>query len=460
LTAVRFGRGPSFLTAALGVAAYDFFFVAPFLTFEVEDVNYLLTFLMMFGVGLLVSELTGRIRRQERDALLREEQTAALFALSRDLGAADGAAGAAAVIARHASGLFGGRAWVLLPGEDGLRDAAASPPGAALEDRDMTVAKWSYEHGRPAGLGTDTLPGSSTVCAPLAIGGAVLGALALQPEPPAPLRLDQRELLDAVCRQAAFALERTRLAEEARASALRARAEEMRSSLLSAVSHDLRTPLAAITGAATSLRDDAGLDPGTQGELLESICEEADRLERLVANLLDMTRLESGAVALKRDWIPVEELIVSALTRLEGKLGARAVNLDLPADLPLISVDPVLLEQLLVNLLENAAKYTPPAAAIDVGARIEGGAAVVTVADRGPGLPPGAGERVFEKFYRGAHTGVPGAGLGLSICRGIAEAHGGAVRAEDRPGGGALLRVTIPLVGRAPAILPAEELPR
>jgi two-component system sensor histidine kinase KdpD len=269
-------------------------------------------------------------------------------------------------------------------------------------------------------------------------------------------RADDRHFLDAFVRQAALAVERARLGEEARAAALRARGEELRSSLLSAVSHDLRTPLAAITGAASALRDAAeGLAPAERVELLDTIADEAERLERLLANLLDMTRLESGGVELRREWVPIEEIVGAALGRLERRLAGRAVATDLPEDLPLVAADPLLLEQLLVNLVENAVKYTPAGSPIELSAAVRDGALELAVADRGPGIPRAAESRVFEKFFRGAHPGVPGAGLGLSICRAIAEAHGGSLMAEDRPGGGAVLRLALPL-GEGPPAAPEE----
>jgi two-component system sensor histidine kinase KdpD len=253
--------------------------------------------------------------------------------------------------------------------------------------------------------------------------------------------------------QGALALERARLAEEARVAALRLKTEELRSSLLSAVSHDLRTPLAAITGAATTLRDaTAELRPAQRADLLETICEEAERLERLVRNLLDMTQLQSGTLEVKREWVPLDEIVGSALTRLDAQLAGRAVLADLPADLPLVSVDPVLLEQVFVNLLENARKYTPADSSVEIRARVEDGGVAVEVADRGPGLPPGSEGRLFEKFYRGSRTGAPGAGLGLAICRGIAQAHGGTLVAEDRAGGGAVFRLTLPPTGTVPSV--------
>lgn len=240
------------------------------------------------------------------------------------------------------------------------------------------------------------------------------------------------------------------------AAELRARTEEMRSSLLSAVSHDLRTPLAAITGAASTLREaHRDMSDAQRAELADTICEEAERLERFVVNLLEMTRLQAGALEVKREWVPLEELVGSALTRLEAQLGGRPVHAPLPADLPLISVDPVLLEQVFFNLLENAAKHTPPGSPIEITARAVDGQMTIEVSDRGPGLPAGAEARVFDKFYRAAPGGTRGAGLGLAICRGIVQAHGGTITARTRPEGGATFQIVLPLTGVAPSV-PAE----
>ena len=244
VTAVRYGRGPSILAAAIAVAAYDFFFVPPVYTFAVADGRYFLTFAMMFVVGLMLSELTARVRRQEVEARQREERTKILYALSRELSAADSRAAAATVVTRHAAEAFEARSFLLLSNSDGtLEQVARFPLGAPLDRKETVVAQWAFEHGRIAGLGTDTLPGSSTACFPLRVGGASLGAIALQPKTGTPLRLEQREFLEAFNRQAAFAFERMKLSDEARSAALRAKAEEMRSSLLSAVSHDLQDAL-------------------------------------------------------------------------------------------------------------------------------------------------------------------------------------------------------------------------
>jgi len=233
-------------------------------------------------------------------------------------------------------------------------------------------------------------------------------------------------------------------------STLHAKMEEMRSALLSAVSHDLRTPIASITGAATALRDDPDLDIRTRDELVEAVIDQAGRLERLVANLLDMTRLESGGIALKRDWVPLDEMVGSALTRLEARLGERKVAVDIPDDVPLLFVDPVLMEQLFVNLLENADNHTPPGSSLEIRARSDGDRVRIDILDHGIGFAPDMEERVFEKFVRGSASGAAGAGLGLPICRGIVEAHGGSIWAENRSDGGAILHVVVPHAGTPP----------
>jgi two-component system, OmpR family, sensor histidine kinase KdpD len=453
ITAVWFGRGPSVLAAGLGVACYDFFFIEPVHTFSVQDHRYFLTFGMMFAVGLAISNLTARLRRQQQDAQAREQRTAVLYAITRELAATDEPHQIGAIAARHAADIFAGSALVLSAATEGdLRPIGAFPDGAHLDAKDMVVAKWSDEHHALAGFGTDTLPGGDTLCAPLHVGQSRLGVLAIMPRNKVAIRAEQRAFLDVLCRQIAVALERIRLSEEAKQASLRAKTEEMRSSLLSAVSHDLRTPLASITGAATSLRDDANLGTETRTELVESIVGEAERLERLVANLLDMTRLESGAMALKRDWVPLDEMVGSALTRLETRLGVRTVAVTIGPDVPLVRVDPVLFEQVFVNLLENAEKYTPAGSPLEIEAHSAGDYVEIDFIDHGAGLPPGTEARIFEKFYRGPHLGVSGAGLGLPICKGIIEAHGGTICAKSGISQGATFHISIPRGGTPPTL--------
>lgn len=459
VVAFRLGRGPSLLAAGLSVAAYDFFFVPPFHTFSVEHAKYLLTFGMMFGVGWAISYLTDRLRRQEKDARTREERTAALYSFTRELATTQEETRAAEITARHAADVFGGEAIVFLrDGTGKLRAHGKSRAEDRLSEEEMAVARWVSDHGRPAGRGTDTLPGTKLTCVPLLTGTATLGVLALRLPAIEVLEAEDRNFLDAFVRQAVLSIERARLTEEAKAAALRARTEEMRSALLSAVSHDLRTPLATITGAGTALRDDRGkLGPAQHADLLEVICTEATRMERLIHNILDMVRLESGGIAPRREWIPLEEIVGSALGRMEEDLADREVKVELPESLPLVSVDPVLFEQVFVNLLDNAVKYTGAKSPIEVRALPKARELWIEVSDRGPGLPEGAESRVFEKFYRGPKARSGGAGLGLAICLGIVEAHTATLTAENREGGGATFRIRLPLLDAPPAMEPAEE---
>jgi two-component system, OmpR family, sensor histidine kinase KdpD len=445
--ATRYGPGPSTLAAVLSVAAFDFFFVPPRLTFAVGDTQYLVTFAVMLVVGLLVSTLTARVRAQAEAARTRERRTQVLYAVSRDLARAKTREEVASAASRHVSELVQGPAEVLLPQADGR--LACPDEGPAADVREAAVAQWVFDHRRVAGLGTDTLPGASSTYLPLVGSQAVLGVLGVRPhESLQPLAPDQVDLLEALARQTASGLERVLLASEAELARLAIETERLRNTLLSSVSHDLRTPLAAITGAASSLLEAASLEPATERGLKESILEEAQRLNRIVTNLLHMTRLESGSIGLDRDWHSLEELVGSALARLEGSTKERPVDVEIPADLPLVSMDGVLVEQVLVNLLDNAFKHTTPGTPVRVTAGLAASVVTVAVEDEGPGLPPGGQERVFEKFYRGP-TGQQGFGLGLPICRAIVTAHGGRIWAEARQPRGTAFRFTLP-VGEGP----------
>jgi len=433
-------RGPSLVAASLAVVAFDFCFVPPRFTFAVADAGHLLTFAVMFGAGLTISTLTARLRRQERDAVIRERHTAALLAFTRDIAAATSPGDVAAVAVRHLEESFPVAVSVLVPDFDEGGTLVAAAGLMPLAAQEQAVARWAFDHGEAAGLGTDTLPGARVLAVPLVAGDVTVGVIAVQ------ARQDPRRrggtalpLLEAFARQAGLALARVRYAEEARESGLRAHTEELRSSLLSAVSHDLRTPLAVITGAATTLRDDADrLSPEARGELLSSIVDDAKRLERVLGNLLQLTRVESGLVP-NRDWIPVEELVGAALTRLEDAIQDRAVKLEIPSDL-VVSVDPVLFEQVLINLIDNALKHGAPP--IELRARRRDKLIEIEVRDHGAGIPAGSGTRLFDKFVRASNA--PGAGLGLAVVRAIVEAHGGTVSVEEPTGGGARFRVQLP----------------
>ena len=419
--AARYGRGPSIVAVLASVAAFDFFFVPPYLTFVVTDTQYLLTFAVMLTVGLVIGSLTARIRRQAEAAEQRERRTAALYAMSRELAQAGATDQLVAIAARHIAEVFGADVTIHL-GED---------------------------------VGDDEV---EAVCLPLLGHGGGLGVVRVRPRRRHTLvGLEPRRQLETFVNQTALALERARLADEAREARVGAETERLRSSLLSSVSHDLRTPLATITGAVSTILEGGDrLDTRTRTELLESVRDEAERLNRLVQNLLQMTRLESRALQVRREWHPLEEVIGAALRRLATALAGHKVVVNVPPDLPLVAIDDVLIEQVLVNLLDNAAKYTPAGSLIRVIATATDDRLTVEVSDHGPGLPPGEEERVFDKFHRAEPHARRGAGLGLAICRGIVEAHGGRIWAQNLPEGGVAFLFTLPVSGTRPAAVPAD----
>ncbi|HUL50815.1 MAG TPA: sensor histidine kinase KdpD [Gemmatimonadales bacterium] len=459
LVASRYGRGPTVFASFLSIALFDFCFVPPQGTFAVSDVRYLLTFGVMFAIALIMSNLTLRIRAQAETARERERRTGALYAMSRELAAIRGQDQLVATVNAHVRDTFGAPALVLLPDESRhLRLPKASSPEVSIDDKERSVATWVFEHGQAAGAGTDTLPASQGLYIPLVAASGSIGVLGVRPSDPRRFQDPAvRQLLETFAGQAALALERAMLAEQAQREQVEIEAERLRTSLLSSLSHDLRTPLGAITGAASSLLEGRVESEATRKDMLQTILEEASRMNRLIANLLDMIRVESGALQVQKEWQPLEEPVGVALIRLEERLRGRPVNVHLSPDLPLIPVDAVLIEQVFVNLLENAAKYTPAGTPIDISAVAHDGVMTVEVADRGPGIPPGEETKIFDKFYRSSSaTSASGVGLGLTISRGIIMAHGGRITAQNRPGGGAVFRFTLPISGPPPSAVPAE----
>jgi len=339
----------------------------------------------------------------------------------------------------------------------GLRSVAGGEVPQARSERELAVARWVFEHGRPAGRGTDTLPASEALFFPLVGTRGCLGVfgIALGPRAPAPSP-SRAQLLETYVAQTALAVERALLEEEADRARVAAETEQARSALLSAVSHDLRTPLASMTGAASVLLDQrAEMGAEERRELLETIREEADRLGRLVGDLLDLTRLESGSLQARKEWYPLEEVVSSALGRLEPMLAGRKVLVNLPHEVLLAPMDPILLEQVFINLVENAVKYSPADSPIEISARAGPEEIIVAISDRGPGLPPGEEKRIFERFYRVADgRRAEGTGLGLAVCEAVLKVHGGRIEADNRPGGGAVFRFALPLEGTPP---PAGE---
>ena len=461
LVASRYGRGPSVAAALVSIGLFDFFFVPPFYTFAVSDVRYLLTFAVMLAIALVISGLTLRIRAQAESARGRERRTASLYAMSRELAASRGRVELVSVAERHLADTLAAQVQILLPSaEDRVEIPVGTTPAYPLDEKERSVAQWAFDHLLVAGVGSDTLPGALARYVPLLGSSGIVGVMGVRPADPRRLQDPAlQHLLDTFAAQAAVALERALVAERAQQEQVEAEAERLRTALLSSLSHDMRTPLGAITGAASSLLEDQGA-LGAEGrrDLVETILEESTRMNRLIGNLLDMIRLESGALEVQKEWQPLEEVVGVALIRLEPRLAEHPVAVRLPPDLPLVLMDGLLVEQVFVNLLENAVKYTPPGTAVEVSASAGDGAIVVEVADRGPGFPPGEEARVFDKFYRVAGaTSTAGVGLGLTICRGIVTAHGGRIWAENRPGGGAVFRFTLPLGGTPPASVPAES---
>ena len=422
-----FGRGPSLVASCVTIAVFDLCFVPPRYTFAVADASHLFTFAVMLGAGLVLSTLTVRLRAQKRDAVIRERNTAALLAFTRDIAGAATAHDVAAVTVQHLEGSFPLAASVIVPDRDGALIAVAG----VMPDEQVAV-RWAFEHGEPAGLNAHVL------AVPLDAGDATVGVIAVQARHDPRARGVALPMLEAFARQAALALARLASSQAARDAALRAHTEELRSSLLSAVSHDLRTPLAVITGAATTLRDDADrLTPASKAELLSSIVEDAARLERVLGNLLQLTRVESGLVP-DCEWIPVEEMVGAALTRIEDTVSDETIAIDLEDDL-MAPVDPVLIEQVLINLLDNAIKHGAPP--IELHACRRDDTIEIEVRDHGAGIA-GDGARLFEKFVRA--SSAPGAGLGLAVVRAIVEAHGGTVRVESPADGGARFCIALP----------------
>lgn len=461
LIATRFGRGPSILASVLGVVVFDFFFVTPYHSFAVADTQYLVTLLAMLIVAMLISSLTANVRSQAKVAEHRERRASVLYAMSKDLAAVQSEAEIVRAAVRHIHAEFGSYNVILFPDANGriVYPQAESLP-QSLRGADLSVAQWVFDHNELAGQGTTTLPGAKAVYFPIVSNNAVLGVMAMLPVNLRRVFLpEQQKLLDTFLRLIAQAVSRIRLAEQAQTVQLQIETEGLRNSLLSSISHDLRTPLATIIGSASALAEDVGnLKAEDKIELSRAIYDEARRMSNLVNNILDMARLDAGVIELNKQWYPLEEIIGAVLNRLHKRIGKRPVKVALPEGIPMIYADAVMIEQVLMNLLENALRYTPEGSPLEISAEISPQAVEISVADRGPGIPEGLEHRLFEKFYRihkeAAQSGV---GLGLAICRAIVAAHGGSMQAQNRAGGGALFSFVLPLEQTPPMVEPEED---
>jgi two-component system sensor histidine kinase KdpD len=442
------GRGPSALTAVANTLAFDYFFVPPLFSLQVLDTSYCETFAAMLLVALIIANLMIVVRDQTELAAEREHHTATLYAIARDLSVARDLTAMTVTVARHIGEELQAFAQVALCNESGQ---IMAPQVAGSQQRrpqlDLVIAQWVVDHGERAGFGTRLFPAQSARYLPLRTSGGAIGVLVIERANPADaLPPEQRQLLEAIADQLALALERVRLAELAHAAHLAAERAALRSTLLASISHDLRTPLSAIAGAGSIVaQDDFVLDVYRRVTLGRLIEDKARDMSDLLSNVLELVRLESGTDVLNRDWHALNELVGLAIGRNESRLAGWHVTSEIPADLPLLSLDANLIVQLLSNLLENAVKYTPPGTHIRIRAYREAAIVRLSVEDTGPGFNVDATEQLFEKFSRGRIEGnVGGVGLGLTICRAVAQLHGGDIRAGVTPTGGARFDITIP----------------
>jgi len=454
IAALRHGRGPAALAAAVSVGLFDFFFVQPQWSFAISDVQYLLTFTVLLGVGLLIGQLMAGLRAQAHDSAKREADTRGLYEFARELSSALQAEQIVSAADTFLKVTFGARSALYVQGlDDNLHLSVATD--ADINKPDAALAQWTYDHGQACGAGTATLSTGPLLYLPLRAPMRVRGVLTLDaPKRTLYAKPETRRQLDAYATLIAIALERLHYVEVAQQALVSIESERLRNSLLAAVSHDLRTPLTSLIGMADTLTRDAEILPAPARELIVAMRHQARRMHALVVNLLDMARLQSHETPLRREWQSVEELVGVALADMKESLAGRPVAIDPLSDLPLVECDGVLIERVLCNLLENAAKYTPSGSPIHIAAWVQDDEMRVAISDRGPGVPPAEHQRIFEKFTRGnSESATPGVGLGLAVCRAILEAHRGRVWVDPDIDAGARFVFALPL-GVPPTLAP------
>jgi len=460
-SAVTAGLGPALFTSAVAALAFNFFFLPPLYTFNIGDPESVIAFVFFLGVAVIASNLTARVQRQAAAARQRARTTEGLYLFSKKLAGAGTLEDVLWATVYQIASMLKVRVVVLLPENGTIAVRAGYPPDDTLLDADIAAARWAWEHNRPAGRGADTLPGAKRLYLPLRTGRTAVGVVGLDDDGQGPLLTpEEQRLFDSLADQAALAIERIELVADVDRARLAAEADRLRSALLTSISHDLKTPLAAIMGAAEALRDYPDtIAEADRVDLLSTVIDESERLHRFIANLLDMTRIESGAMAPNASAQYVGDVVGTALRRAAKILSRHVVEVDIPADLPMVRLDPVLFEQVLFNLLDNAAKYAPEASTVRIQGWADGGIVLLQVMDEGPGIPSADLERVFDTFYRVRKTDhvLAGTGLGLSICRGFVEAMGGTIEASNRTGrSGAVFTIKMPAPADAATL---EELP-
>jgi two-component system sensor histidine kinase KdpD len=450
ITAYLWGLGPSILVSVLGVLAFDFFHIPPYLTFRVADTQYVFAFLALLLVGIIISYLASLVRRQTESARRRERETAALYSLGRDLAVSSDLESYILAIIKRAKETFGQDTIIFLPDPQNKETLKpyASNQNITIDENELAAAIWSFQHQRIVGHGTDTLPNAKARFLPLVTARGAVGVIAISTsDTSVDLTIEQERLLEAYADLASVAIESILLANEAQNTQVLRNTEKLQTALLNAVSHDLRTPLVSVIGVLSSLQEKGmHLNNVDKMNLIQVAREEAERLNHLITNLLDVSRIEAGAIKISKQPSDVQDLVGAALEQLGSRVGTRPVNMDIPAELPFVSVDFGLIVQTLVNVLDNALKYSPDDSPIDIRARQVGQEMQIEIADRGIGIPQQDLSHVFDKFYRIQRPdNVTGTGLGLSICKGIIEAHGGHITAENRPGGGTIIRLVLPV---------------
>ena len=454
-SAVTAGFGPALFASLMGALAFNFFFLPPLYTLDIGDPESVIAFFFYLGVAVIASNLTARVQRQAAATRQRARTTEDLYLFSKKLAGAGTLDDVLWATAHQMAAMLKLRVVILLPEGDTIAVRAGYHPDDTLVDADIAAARWAWEHDRPAGRGADTLPGAKRLYLPLKTGRKPVGVVGLDDDRQGPLlTTEQRRLFDALADQAAIAIERIELVADVDRARLAAEADRLRSALLTSISHDLKTPLAAIMGAAGTLRDYRGSLPASdQADLLATVVDESERLNRFIGNLLDMTRIESGAMAPNASLYYVGDIVGAAVRRGAKILANHHIVVDIPSTLPMVKLDAVLFEQVLFNLIDNAAKYAPPGSTIRIQGWADGGFLSLEVIDEGPGIPPPDLERIFDIFHRVAKTDrvLAGTGLGLTICRGFVEAMGGTITAMNRADrSGAIFLIRLPLPSDTP----------
>jgi two-component system sensor histidine kinase KdpD len=454
-SAITYGLWPSLFACLVATLAYNFFFLPPRYTFTIAAPENVVALFFFAVVAIVASYLSARVRAQAISARERAATTESLYLFSRKLAGVFTLDDLLWAAAFQFAQMLKVRVVILLPEDRTIAVRTGYPPEDMLAEADLAAAKWVWQHASAAGRGADTLPGAKRLFLPVRTGRGMIGVVGLDSDRPGPLLTpEQRRLFDALSDQVALAVERLKLSEDIDRARMAAETERLRSALLTSISHDLRTPLASILGSASALSNQqGGLEEGGRAELLRTIQEEAERLNRFIANLLDMTKLESGAIEPQTDFVDLGDVVGSAIHRASAVLAKHDVRVNIAADLPMLKLDPVLFEQVIFNLLDNAAKYAPPGSQVALSARHEGNLVCLDITDEGDGIPPGDLERIFDKFYRvqAVDRKRAGTGLGLAICRGFVETMGGTIRAFNRSDRrGALLAITLPVPAEQP----------